>query len=815
MAKISAYSSISVVDYSDIGQLNFYLTSNQPTSVIYNPNLNIYVPDWSNSILQITPMISYNGRVISLSDNTLTISYKRKDGDGADSSLTNGEIVENGVLKVNQNKLPDTVSGLLTYVCTVTYTDPTAKIPLVAESSLSYSLINLATETKSATINGESTFLYSAGRTVIGTGSITLTALTTNVSVVRWQYKNILGEFIDFPLTYNEAINTNNLIVKDTERDIWINEKLCVIKLVTDDPSIYDIFQINKLYDGAAGDTTLAAVLSNENHILPIDSEGNIKSMNGSSTTIHIYDGGFDVTDQWNISATTGDGLTGTFDNSSKTFTPTSLTQDSSYVDFTCTRTGYSNLQKRYTISKQYQGSDGVNAIFHEVVSNTFVLTKNNDNVFNPSTVTFTAYEQNGDSLKTQYLGRFVVSESYNGTDFIDKYRSSEDESSLVYTPNDSDIVSIRCTLYQSGGITTELDSQTIGITRDGLVGEDGLNLGLGNYSDVIPCTHDGLVIGSKDINIPFYAYQGITKVPVTAVVSNIPTGMSIVANISGTSTSDGNIILRIDAESPLGNQDSLSGDITITLTSNETSVGFKYGWIKNRQAIDGKSPIILQLYSENGGTVEKGRSTTIKLMMYSGTTHINPDSVEWAAFSNGDYERIKGETGNEIIITDDIVADEMWLRCKATFNDSDYYAYYTIDDITDDIESYTFATIEQFKNGEGCGAVYTRCYRKRVEIDPIKTTVFSDLPPTNPQSGDYYYFLDRINKECILKRYNGSLWVDSPDEDELIYNYYRIDSQGVALDTETPWKTQRCIYVDPSIINERMQFICEVAEDD
>jgi len=74
------------------------------------------------------------------------------------------------------------------------------------------------------------------------------------------------------------------------------------------------------------------------------------------------------------------------------------------------------------------------------------------------------------------------------------------------------------------------------------------------------------------------------------------------------------------------------------------------------------------------------------------------------------------------------------------------------------------------------------------VEIDPIKTTVFSDTPPTSPSTGDLYYYLDTTNKRCTLKKYNGSTWGNvtrgSSDSDTLNYAYYRHDSSGDLIDT-------------------------------
>ena len=823
MAKISAYSSVSVIDVSDLGSISFYLTSNQPTSVIYDPNTNngTYTPDWSTSNLVITPVISYNGSNLPLNSSGLVIEYHKQEVSGSRVSIGTGETVASGVLTVGANKLSNVSSGLLTYICTVTYTDPDVGVPIVAEANLSYSLVSMATELKDASISGETTFLYDTNKAIVGTGIITLTATTKNVNINQWKYKNSSGNFVAFPTTHNNAINTNTLSVYASEANIWLNEKMAVIKLTTNDANVYDIVQINKIYDGSAGNSTVAAVLSNENHVLPVSANGTPKSWNGSATEIKIYEGGQDVTSQWTITVANGTGLSGSYNSSTKTYTPSALTQDSSYADFTCKRTGYSDIVKRYTISKQYQGIDGTNAVFHEIVADTYALNLSEQGVFTPSSVTFSAFEQDGDSTKTSYSGRMIISESTDGETYVSKYTSSTDEYQKVYTPTANTVVSIRCVLYQAGGTTIELDSQTVVITKDGVTGQngtngtDGLSMGLGNYSDVIPCTTGKVSSAVRDITIPYYAYKGITRVAVTAVVGTLPTGVTVQSNTAGTTSADGVLVLRVASGATFGGTTDTynTGDITITLTAVSKSVDYKYTWTKNNQATNGTNAVLLQLYSEDGGTVEKGRSTTIKVMMYSGTTSVTPTSVSWAAFSSGSYQTITGQTGTSITITDAMVTDQMWLRCTATYGGKNYTAYYTIDDITDDLTAYTFATVEKFTNSMGFGAIYTRVYRNGTEVDPIRSTTFSDTAPTTSQNGDFYYHLDAVNRTCKLKKYNGTEWVNATETDSLTYNYYRMDNKGNALDTTLPWKTDRCIYIDPSMINGRMQFICEVIE--
>lgn len=63
-----------------------------------------------------------------------------------------------------------------------------------------------------------------------------------------------------------------------------MNDKTTTIKLVTNDNDVYDLFNIVKLYDGAAGSDTVSAVLTNENHVLSVNSSGVVKSWSGAST---------------------------------------------------------------------------------------------------------------------------------------------------------------------------------------------------------------------------------------------------------------------------------------------------------------------------------------------------------------------------------------------------------------------------------------------------------------------------------------------------------------------------------------------------
>ena len=561
MGNIQAFSSVSVIDLTDVGVINLYCTSNQPTSVIYDPNQNSYIPDWSSSNLVITPVISYNGTTLALNATGLVISYKRKEGSATAADLVTGETVSGGKLTVSANQLSSVPSGLLTYICSVEYTDPESGVPISAEATLTYTMLSQASDVKSAYITGESVFLYDTNKSIVGNNQITLTADLSNVSVSQWQYKKSDGTYAAFPTTNNPSITGSTLIVKESEANIWLNDKTAIIRLLTNDNTVYDLHQIVKIYDGAPGDAVVSAILTNENHYLPCSSDGTVRSWVGSATSLQIYEGGADVTSQWAVTVTEGSGLTGTWDSSTYTYTPSALSGDTSYVDFTATRSGYSNIVKRFTLTKQIQGADGKDAVIYEVTPDYYAINLNESGVFTPTSVKFSAskkvanYDDGSLSvgvISTVYDGRFIIAESTDGSTFTNKYTSASNEHVKTYVPSSTNVVAIRCTLYESGGTTNALDEQSVVITRDGATGDDGnpgtdgLSMGLNNYSDTIPCDSSGNASGVRDITIPFYAYKGIVRIPVTATPGTLPTGVSIKSNSAGTASNDGLLVLTV-----------------------------------------------------------------------------------------------------------------------------------------------------------------------------------------------------------------------------------------------------------------------------
>lgn len=131
------------------------------------------------------------------------------------------------------------------------------------------------------------------------------------------------------------------------------------------------------------------------------------------------------------------------------------------YVDFT--QADSTNVNS-YTWSLT-QGDDGR---VYMIQASAQVMSQGADDAFTPPTITFSAYYRDGQSAaRTPYAGRFIIQDTINGTDYITRWTSAVDQTSVTYTPSSADVKNVRCTLYAAGGTTNALDMQGVAIVRD------------------------------------------------------------------------------------------------------------------------------------------------------------------------------------------------------------------------------------------------------------------------------------------------------------------------------------------------------------
>lgn len=130
------------------------------------------------------------------------------------------------------------------------------------------------TDNKACEIRGVNVFKYNENSEIpSASSSITLTAiLSDNISGSNWQYKNSLGNFVDFsPITTGDTITINHT------DDIFIDD-IATIKKLTSDESVFDIFTITKIRDGQTGTSPINIVLGNVADVIPCDVDGKLKT---------------------------------------------------------------------------------------------------------------------------------------------------------------------------------------------------------------------------------------------------------------------------------------------------------------------------------------------------------------------------------------------------------------------------------------------------------------------------------------------------------------------------------------------------------
>lgn len=224
-----------------------------------------------------------NQTALALTAAGVTVTWKRKEGAGAETTLTSGEAVANGVLTVSANKLTGVTSGLLTYLCYVTYTDPETGIPVNVVADITFSQIKTALNAQSVWISGEQIFKYDASSAVTP-AQIALTANVANVTISKWQYKNASNAWTDYPTTADNTSITGSVLNVKPTHTVFVGD-CATLRVLTSEEGVTDVMTIYKVRDGAAGASGSAgasapmAFLTNENVTFAGNANGQVAAI--------------------------------------------------------------------------------------------------------------------------------------------------------------------------------------------------------------------------------------------------------------------------------------------------------------------------------------------------------------------------------------------------------------------------------------------------------------------------------------------------------------------------------------------------------
>lgn len=452
------------VDITDQRKLSAYITSNLPKTQVEDPNVlpHTYAPSWDSGNLKLTPVIFLDQTSVALGSTGLTITWKRKDGAGAESALASGESASGGILTVSENKLSAAASGMLTYLCYISYYDAETKNTVNITSDITFTLVKNAENARLVYVTADTyVFKYNTSSTLVGASQATLTAQVQGVSISKWQYKNSADVWADYPTTTDNTSITGGTLVVKPSHAVFV-DNVAQIRLVTDDADVYDTVTITKIYDGAKGDTGatgdkgdtgtggLSVILGNESQTIACTNGGLVQSAVDVTIPFVGYIG---------ITQTACTCAVGTLPSGVTTKSNTAATASAAgsvvltfaangtlggasvmngTIDLTFTISGKS-VVKKFGWSKSVKGNTGANAIVFSVYAPNGTVVQNQS-----GTLTLATAAYNGSTEITSGA-------AYQWAKYVSgSWQDISGAASATYTVSGADIVNIqsyRCTM--------------------------------------------------------------------------------------------------------------------------------------------------------------------------------------------------------------------------------------------------------------------------------------------------------------------------------------------------------------------------------
>lgn len=261
----------------------------------------------------------------------------------------------------------------------------------------------------------------------------------------------------------------------------------------------------------------IGAALDNDAHVVHTNTDGSGGNYSDCSSKMTVYLGDTDVSDDSVFSVAASAGITGHWDNASRTYYVTAMSTDNGYVDidalygtgdrylttrkglrlttrsgkYILVQSGGAHIRKRFSISKAKDGKIGLSYDLH---CSTLVIRKQQDGkTLIPASITFSA-TQNDNGLVRSYSGRYSIQETEDGTTYTLKYVSTSDEIQKIYTPSSTNVKAIRCTLFSAGG--AEMDTQTVIIIADA----EGLAEDIKNAQDTADEAKEAIVTTNQNV---------------------------------------------------------------------------------------------------------------------------------------------------------------------------------------------------------------------------------------------------------------------------------------------------------------------------
>lgn len=777
---ITSYGTITIVDLTDVGQYSVYPYANSSNTQIYSQENLSYSPDWAAqdpdtgdyiSPLIITPVITYAGE-----DKTTEslVKWYLKGTNGSSDTLirTIPAGTADKSLTITDNL---TNVSYRTYIVVANYTSTTGAA-VEAKGEINFNKLVQTSTSKGVQITGTNVFKYQTGSSNPTETSIVLTPTPqgeVGFPTNAWQYWNGTNWVTTNNVSgLNENSTTHELTVQHTSAAFINGGDIAKFKVIVN--ALYnsetrnDVFTITKLRDGAAGGSLIQIDLSNDDQMVPLNSEGEAQwdsIGNLAGTQVKVFKGNEDITANLgngnsvkvyltNVNAKTvknfglstqedGVNLTPTSTQSGYTMQlatgydaimATSFTEESPGINYTSGSIRFVLTYSGITYTKIFSligieaGEDGKTPIVYALEFSDAVKRINNavqgatqDSwSYYPLNLTITAKSSDSNSLYDGAIwykrkgdsGWTKLTNTATGT-------ASMAVSSLL-TVDKSPVV-FRLTTKNAANTDNYLDQENIIITSDGSVGKEGekgeegtsaLNITLTNENQSIRVTSDYKTI-VQTLTTKYQGYIGTTATTFTFAGATFDDGNAVPSGLFGTITASQGVI-SIPINGNINVASYLQGSITLGFTytdeaQSQTTLYKKFTFDMNPR---GENAVTLNLIP-SGATFFKNGAPASGVLV---TPILNngsdiPSSNYNVSWKNAITDTTLG-TDSTLTVLPSMVDGVLSVLCTVTYpktNGKTYTQYISFTDYDDPLQVEVICTLgETIVNGIGEGVIYT-----------------------------------------------------------------------------------------------------------
>lgn len=291
------------------------------------------------------------------------------------------------------------------------------------------------------------------------------------------------------------------------------------------------------------------------------------------------------------------------------------------------------------------------------------------------------------------------------------------------------------------------------------------------------------------------------------------------VALIQGESFSKSNGVLTVSSNNLATSSSGVITYICTATISDGRTVTEKISFsliVSGATSTSDNASVTFQLYAPNGYILSNSiESLTLQTSAYIGSVQIQlgEATYKWYAQNDAEWELVQDGTLSSYVVTRDSINQFKNFKCDMFYKGNTYTSTILVEDKSDIYNAVICISSNiNTMTGNYYWIVYTLIYNQYGELDPLLGPV-SVTAPTTPSIDDYWYSVDGDNQTIMLKKYNGTEWVDSVDTQTLSYYWSMVsgshddmpmgESAKVKLISSTDFTTSATFKCDISTVSD------------